>query len=179
MDDSPRPIDPRGPRFNQAVLTVALLGAFLLDAKALKSAVTTYPDTDDYDLEEALTQLGTGEAMVTILSERGAPTPVVWTKLLPPRSLMAAIGADELEAAAHGSDLWPKYAQEVDRDSAAEKLAGRMAESAAADAADEADALAPGPELVQAAMTGASAAAAPTVAMRSSSWRRVMRCSVM
>jgi len=43
------------------------------DAKALKAAVTTYPNTDDYDLEEDLTQLGTGEAMVTILSERGRP----------------------------------------------------------------------------------------------------------
>src|SRR3954469_4614953 len=83
------------------------------DAKALKAAVTTYPDTDDYDLEEALTQLGTGEAMVTILSERGAPTPVVWTKLRPPRSLMAAIATDELTAASQGSDLWAKYAEEV------------------------------------------------------------------
>ena len=54
------------------------------DAKALKAAVTTYPNTSDYDLEEDLTQLGTGEAMVTILSERGAPTPVVWTRLRPP-----------------------------------------------------------------------------------------------
>ena len=61
------------------------------DAKALKAAVTTYPKTDDYDLEEDLTQLGTGEAMVTILSERGAPTPVVWTRIRPPTSLMAAI----------------------------------------------------------------------------------------
>ena len=58
------------------------------DAKALKAAVTTYPKTDDYDLEQDLTQLGTGEAMVTILSERGAPTPVVWTRMLPPTSLM-------------------------------------------------------------------------------------------
>ena len=56
------------------------------DAKALRAAVTAYPKTDDYDLEEDLTQLGIGEAMVTILSERGAPTPVVWTKLRPPAS---------------------------------------------------------------------------------------------
>ena len=65
------------------------------DAKALKAAVTTYPKTDDYDLEQDLTQLGTGEAMVTILSERGAPTPVVWTRLLPPSSLMAAIAPED------------------------------------------------------------------------------------
>jgi uncharacterized protein len=110
------------------------------DAKALKAAVTTYPKTDDYDLEEDLTQLGTGEAMVTILSERGAPTPVVWTKLLPPQSLMASIGNETVEAAAKADPLWSRYAEEVDRDSAREKLATRLAESAAAEAADEEEA---------------------------------------
>ena len=107
------------------------------DAKALKAAVTTYPNTDDYDLEEDLTQLGTGEAMVTILSERGAPTPVVWTRLRPPLSLMAAIETDAVDRAARDSSLWPKYATEVDRESAREKLGARMAEAAAAAAAVE------------------------------------------
>ena len=110
------------------------------DAKALKAAVTTYPKTDDYDLEEDLTQLGTGEAMVTILSERGAPTPVVWTKLLPPRSSMAAVPEEALDEAARADGLWSKYAEEVDRDSAREKLAAKLAESAAAEAADEEEA---------------------------------------
>ncbi|MDQ3979061.1 MAG: DUF853 domain-containing protein [Actinomycetota bacterium] len=99
------------------------------DAKALKAAVTTYPNTDDYDLEEDLTQLGTGEAMVTILSERGAPTPVVWTKLRAPSSLMATIESDAMERAARESVLWSKYAQEIDRESAREKLAARLAEA--------------------------------------------------
>src|SRR5207253_8197060 len=45
------------------------------DAKALKAAVTTYPKTDDYDLEEDLTQLGIGEASVTTLDDLGAPNP--------------------------------------------------------------------------------------------------------
>ncbi len=102
------------------------------DAKALKAAVTTYPKTSDYDLEEDLTQLGTGEAMVTILSERGTPTPVVWTKLRPPRSLMAAIEPEAVDRAARDSSLWSTYAEEVDRESAREILAGRLAESAAA-----------------------------------------------
>ncbi|MDQ3896158.1 MAG: DUF853 domain-containing protein, partial [Actinomycetota bacterium] len=105
------------------------------DAKALKAAVTTYPNTDDYDLEEDLTQLGTGEAMVTILSERGAPTPVVWTRLRPPRSLMAAVETDAVDRAARDSSLWSKYASEIDRESAREKLGARMAR--AADAAAE------------------------------------------
>ena len=97
------------------------------DAKALKAAVTTYPNTADYDLEEDLTQLGTGEAMVTILSERGAPTPVVWTKLRPPTSLMAALPTEEVDAAARASRLWPAYAEEVDRESARELLAAKTA----------------------------------------------------
>ena len=107
------------------------------DAKALKAAVTTYPNTEDYDLEEDLTQLGTGEAMVTILSERGAPTPVVWTRLRPPLSLMAAIENEALDRAARDSSLWSKYATEIDRESAREKLGARMA--AAAEAAAEED----------------------------------------
>ncbi|MGH9042198.1 MAG: helicase HerA-like domain-containing protein [Acidimicrobiia bacterium] len=96
------------------------------DAKALKAAVTTYPKTTDYDLEEDLTQLGIGEAMVTILAERGAPTPVVWTRLCPPRSLMAAIEAEGMTKAAEADALWAKYAAEIDRESAREKLAARM-----------------------------------------------------
>jgi DNA helicase HerA-like ATPase len=97
------------------------------DAKALKAAVTTYPNTDDYDLEEDLTRLGTGEAMITILSERGAPTPVVWTRLRPPRSSMAAIGDEAIDAAAKASARWATYGTEIDRESAREKLAKKLA----------------------------------------------------
>ena len=60
------------------------------DAKALRKTVSTFPETDDYDLEELLTSLGTGEAAVTVLSERGSPTPVAWTMLRAPRSLDVA-----------------------------------------------------------------------------------------
>jgi DNA helicase HerA-like ATPase len=105
------------------------------DAKALKAAVTTYPKTDDYDLEEDLTQLGIGEAMITILSEKGAPTPVVWTKLRPPTSLMAAVDTAEIDSMAKQSSLWGTYAVEVDRESAREKLAAKTAAGAQADAA--------------------------------------------
>jgi len=115
------------------------------DAKALKAAVTTYPKTDDYDLEEDLTQLGIGEAMVTILSERGAPTPVVWTRLLAPRSLMAAIEPQAVDDAAHQSQLWSKYAEEIDRESAREKLGARMAEAAGEAQAHEEAAPVPAP----------------------------------
>lgn len=96
------------------------------DAKSLKAAVTTYPKTDDYDLEEDLTRLATGEAMVTILSERGAPTPVVWTRLLPPASAMGAVDPAELDAMARSSSLWATYSQEIDRASARELLMAKM-----------------------------------------------------
>ena len=58
------------------------------DAKALKATVSTFPRSG-YDLGELLTQLGTGEAVVTVLSDRGAPTPVAWTRMRAPQSLMA------------------------------------------------------------------------------------------
>ena len=66
------------------------------DQKALTKTVRTYPKTDVYDLASALTSLGIGEAVVTVLSESGAPTPVAWTRLRAPRSLMAAIGDDAI-----------------------------------------------------------------------------------
>jgi DNA helicase HerA-like ATPase len=100
------------------------------DAKALKAAVTTYPKTDDYDLEEALTQLGIGEAMVTILNEKGAPTPVAWTRMRPPSSLMAALAGGDVERVAKESSIWSKYANPIDRESARELLAAKAAAGA-------------------------------------------------
>src|SRR4029078_6112539 len=65
------------------------------DAKALKAAVSTYP-TSDYDLSKVLTSLGTGEAVITVLSEKGAPTPVAWTRMRAPESLMAPAPTETL-----------------------------------------------------------------------------------
>jgi DNA helicase HerA-like ATPase len=96
------------------------------DAKALKAAVSTYPKTADYDLEEALTQLGIGEAVVTTLTAKGVPTPVAWTRVRPPQSQIGAVDPAEVKAMAEASDLWPTYATEVDRRSARELLAERM-----------------------------------------------------
>ena len=104
------------------------------DQRALTKTVRTYPKTDVYDLASALTSLGIGEAVVTVLSERGAPTPVAWTRLRSPRSLMAAIGNDAISAAAKSSPLQQKYGQTVDRESAYEKLQAKKAEAAKAQA---------------------------------------------
>jgi DNA helicase HerA-like ATPase len=103
------------------------------DQKALTKTVRTYPKTDVYDLASALTSLGIGEAVVTVLSERGAPTPVAWTRLRSPRSLMAAIGDDAIGAAAKSSPLQATYGQTVDRESAYEKIQARKAQAAPAD----------------------------------------------
>ncbi len=83
------------------------------DQQALSKTVRTYPKTDVYDLESALTSLGIGEAVVTVLSEKGAPTPVAWTRMRVPRSLMASIGTDAITAAAKSSSLQAKYGQTV------------------------------------------------------------------
>ncbi len=79
------------------------------DQKALSRTVRTYPKTDVYDLESALTSLGIGEAVVTVLSEKGAPTPVAWTRMRVPRSLMGAIEPDAVAEAAKASPLQAKY----------------------------------------------------------------------
>ncbi len=111
------------------------------DQKALNKTVRTYPKTDTYDLEKALTSLGIGEAIVTVLSEKGAPTPVAWTRLRPPRSLMATIGPDAIKQKASASPLFGKYGETVDRESAYEKLHARVSAPAEQPAAE-----APAPE---------------------------------
>jgi hypothetical protein len=95
------------------------------DAKKLRATVSTYPSSDLYDVETLLTSVGIGEAAVTLLSEKGIPTPVVHARLLGPSSSMEP--APDVEAAARASPLWAKYGERVDEQSAREILAGRMA----------------------------------------------------
>ena len=107
-------------------------------AKALKATVSTYPNTT-YDLEEVLTSLGIGEAIVTVMSDKGAPTPVAWTRLRAPQGSMDPTPADQITAAVAASPLLARYGTTVDPESASEILGARGAETrAAADrAADE------------------------------------------
>ena len=97
------------------------------DDKALKATVRTFPKTEFYDLEETLTSLGIGEAVITVLDPRGTPTPVVATRLIPPGARMSPLTPEELEADIRQSDLLEEYGQAVDRESAREMLAKRMA----------------------------------------------------
>jgi DNA helicase HerA-like ATPase len=106
------------------------------DAKALSSTVSTFPRSQVYKLDELLPSLGIGEAVVTVLSETGAPTPVAWTRLRPPTSLMAQLDPAEQTKQVQASPIAQKYAQVLDRESAYEKL---MAKSAAPPAAAPAE----------------------------------------
>ncbi len=95
------------------------------DAKALKAAASTYPRSP-YDLTTLLTSLGTGEAVITVLSERGAPTPVAWTRMRAPQSLMAPAPEATVREIMAASQIAQKYAAVEDRESAYEKLQARL-----------------------------------------------------
>ncbi|MFE3227028.1 helicase HerA-like domain-containing protein [Nocardia sp. NPDC059228] len=107
------------------------------DQAALSKTVRTYPKTATYDLEKALTSLGTGEAVVTVLSEKGAPTPVAWARMQPPRSLMDTIGDDGIRSRAQQSALYGKYGTTIDAESAYEILTAKI-QATAQRQADEA-----------------------------------------
>ena len=100
------------------------------DAKALKATVNTYPNSAYDDLGEVITGLGIGEAIVTVMNERGAPTPVAWTRLRAPESLMAPTAPAAMEATVAASPRNAKYATAVDRESAREMLAAKLEEGA-------------------------------------------------
>jgi DNA helicase HerA-like ATPase len=104
-------------------------------AKALKATVSTYPNTT-YDLEEVLTSLGIGEAIVTVMSDKGAPTPVAWTRLRAPQGSMDPTPADQIKAAVAASSLLATYGTAVNPQSASEIL-GAKAEGDAAATAEE------------------------------------------
>src|SRR5688572_15410501 len=96
------------------------------DEAALRATVRTFPKTPFYDLEETLTSLGIGEAVLTGLDRRGVPTPVVDTRLIPPGSRMGPLTAEELAADIRESPLQEEYGKAIDRESAREILAKRM-----------------------------------------------------
>jgi DNA helicase HerA-like ATPase len=95
------------------------------DDKALRAAARTFPKTPFYDIDETLTTLGIGEAFITVLTQRGVPTPPFSTRLIPPASKMAPL--PELAERVRTSPQVHKYANPVDRESARERLAARIA----------------------------------------------------
>lgn len=101
------------------------------DAKALKATVSTFP-VSDYDLEETLTTAGIGEAVVTVMNERGAPTPVALARLRAPESRMGPSDQDLMRSTVAASALLVKYGTAVDNVTAYERLTGKEAASTGA-----------------------------------------------
>ncbi len=102
------------------------------DADNLRKTARTFPETEHYDVEETITSLGIGEALVTVLSAKGVPTPLSATRLVPPDSKMAPADPAALEALIGGSPLRIKYLEAPDRESAHEILSARIAAAKAA-----------------------------------------------
>jgi uncharacterized protein len=102
------------------------------DADALRKTARTFPVTAHYDVERTITSLGIGEALVTVLSPKGIPTPLAATRLVPPDSRMAPLTAEELAANAAGSELAGRYNQSIDPESAHEIITARLANAKAA-----------------------------------------------
>ena len=92
------------------------------DRKAIKLTAQNYPDTKYYDTAEILTSLGIGEALVSALDEKGRPTPLAATMMRAPMSRMDILTKQELNALYDDSKLVMKYNEDIDRDSAYEKL---------------------------------------------------------
>jgi len=97
------------------------------DVKALKETVKTFPSSEFYEMEKQFTQLGTGQAFITVLNEKGIPTETVVTHLAPPASVMGPLSEDEYKNLLQHSDLNRKYKDAVNPQSAFEMLEQRMA----------------------------------------------------
>ena len=108
------------------------------DEKALKSAARTFPKTDYYDVEETLTTLGTGEALVTVLGANGVPTAPVATRMIPPASRMGPLTDAEMAQRLGASRQVQEYAKAVDRESAREIIGQRLAAAGGETAGPEA-----------------------------------------
>jgi len=96
------------------------------DVKALKETVKTFPQSEFYDLEKQFTQLGTGQAFVTVLNEKGIPTETVTVHLAPPASLMGPLAESEYKDQLNQSAIFKKYQEVIDPQSAFEILTEKL-----------------------------------------------------
>jgi DNA helicase HerA-like ATPase len=109
------------------------------DAKNVKATASTFPPSEYVDVAKSLTSIGIGEALVTVLNPRGVPTPVVHAQVLAPSSSMTSIDAAGYQQALSDSPIHAKYATPINRESAHEILQAKLAASAEAEAAPDAD----------------------------------------
>jgi DNA helicase HerA-like ATPase len=101
------------------------------DRQVIKQTAQNYPETTFYKTEDLITQLGIGEALVTLLNEKGIPTPLAQTMMCTPRSRMDVLTENEIETIVAHSKLAAKYNQEIDSQSACEMLTAKLEEAAA------------------------------------------------
>jgi uncharacterized protein len=99
------------------------------DVKALRETVKTFPTSQFYEMEQQFTQLGTGQAFITVLNEKGIPTETVVTHLAPPASFMGGLDQSEYKQLLSQSELFSKYKNPVDPESAFEILSKKMKQS--------------------------------------------------
>jgi DNA helicase HerA-like ATPase len=100
------------------------------DRKTIKQAAENFPETAFYQTDELLTQMGIGEAFVTLLNEKGIPTPLVHTMLRSPSSRMDVLEDSEIDTLVAKSKLVKKYKEVLDEESAYEILNAKLAEAA-------------------------------------------------
>ena len=98
------------------------------DRKAIKLASENYPDSEYYDVDETLTQLGIGEAFISVLNEKGRPTPLAATMMRAPMSRMDVLTKSEIKQQIENSRLFYKYDEAIDRESAYEILNEKIEE---------------------------------------------------
>ena len=96
------------------------------DRKTIKQTAENYPETEFYKTESLITELGIGEALVTMLNEKGIPTPLVHTMLCPPRSRMDVLTEREIDNIVSRSKLATKYNESIDSESAYEMLTAKL-----------------------------------------------------
>src|SRR6188474_193849 len=100
------------------------------DRTVIKQTAQNYPETSFYKTEDLITQLGIGEALVTILNEKGIPTPLAHVMMLAPKSRMDVLTATEIDNIVNHSKLVAKYNRVTDSNSAYEMLTAKLEEEA-------------------------------------------------
>ncbi|MAW95723.1 MULTISPECIES: helicase HerA-like domain-containing protein [unclassified Leeuwenhoekiella] len=108
------------------------------DRKAIKLTAENYPISEYYDTTEVLTSLGTGEALVSALDEKGRPTPLAATMMRAPMSRMDILSQTEIDEINRESSLIPKYNDSIDRESAYEILNAKIKKAETEEAKEKA-----------------------------------------
>jgi DNA helicase HerA-like ATPase len=101
------------------------------DQKAVRAAAQTFRANPAFDTEKVITELGVGEALVSVLDDKGAPTPVERVLICPPESRLGPLDAGERTEVMARSPVKGRYDAVVDRESAYEKLKARTQAAAA------------------------------------------------